>query len=392
MYWPTLTLALLGLSVQLPSVYGWGAAGHEIIATIAQVHLHPTALTRICSILYPDNPSSSCHIAPIAAWADKIRIHARWSGPLHYVGSWDDHPSDTCVFPGEGGWNGKKNENVLGGVRNVTGILVEWVEQQRNNELSVSNDARAEEALKFLVHFIGDMHMPLHLTGRDRGGNGAKVSFDGRVTNLHSLWDSLLLSQRLRTLPRNYTHPIPLPSVERNLRGAIYDPYIRRVFWEGLREGGKWFDEVNDWLTCPEVPMEPSAPAAQSKSYDGGRSIGWFGSVSSLTQSIVAIIGLQPRTGTTMDPTDDTTICPYAWAKPIHQLNCDLVWPSELNLTSNAPRPRHPDYPELDIPEYAGRIKDEWVLERLMAMGGVRLAGVLNWLFADPEEVGLWVQ
>lgn len=41
----------------------------------------------------------------------------------------------------------------------------------------------AQEALKFLIHFVGDMHQPLHLSGRDKGGNGAKVHWDNRVTS-----------------------------------------------------------------------------------------------------------------------------------------------------------------------------------------------------------------
>jgi S1/P1 Nuclease len=112
----------------------------------------------------------------------------RWSAGLHYVGALDDHPSDTCLFPGDRGWAGRANVNVLGGVRNVTGILEDWVDSEGcalgdgrpyDDEL----DGPANEALKFLVHFLGDMHMPLHLTGRDRGGNGDKVTFDGRITS-----------------------------------------------------------------------------------------------------------------------------------------------------------------------------------------------------------------
>ena len=140
--------------------------GHEIVATIAQIHLHPTAADRLCSVL-PEY--AKCHLAPVASWADKIRMRMRWSGALHYVNGIGDHPSQKCVF-GEEGWVGTKGQHVLGGVRNTT----MWLKN--------GNDG-AEEALKFLVHFVGDMHQPLHLTGRDKGGNGAKVRFDGRVTS-----------------------------------------------------------------------------------------------------------------------------------------------------------------------------------------------------------------
>lgn len=156
------------------------------------MHLHPSVLPQLCTILawnsdFNEFPSSSdaaapsCHIATIAAWADKIRFRKRWSAGLHYVGAVGDHPSSTCLFPGTSGWAGRDHINVLGGIRNTTEILSGW-------RYSVKNGARPnievmDEALRFLVHFMGDVHMPLHLTGRDRGGNGDKVLFDGRQTS-----------------------------------------------------------------------------------------------------------------------------------------------------------------------------------------------------------------
>jgi len=105
-------------------------------------------------------PYETCHLAPIASWADRIKglpIY-RWANVLHYVNPLGDHPSQTCNFGSEG-WVGKEGMNVLGGIRNTTDILVE-------------GRPGANEALKFLVHFMGDLHQPLHLTGRDKGGNG----------------------------------------------------------------------------------------------------------------------------------------------------------------------------------------------------------------------------
>ena len=66
--------------------------------------------------------------------------------------------------------------NVLDGIKNVTGLLEDWVNKD-------ASDEAASEALKFLVHFLGDMHQPLHLTGRDRGGNFVKVLWDGNLTS-----------------------------------------------------------------------------------------------------------------------------------------------------------------------------------------------------------------
>jgi hypothetical protein len=292
---------------------------------------------------------------------------------------------------------------VLGGVRNVTGILEEYVTRENPGE----PNGLADEALKFLVHFVGDMHMPLHLTGRERGGNGVKVRFGGRITNLHSLWDSRLIAQTLRTIPRNYTHSLPLSYVENHLRGTIYDPYIRRVVWEGLVHDGTWETEIPQWLSCPSshkltMPEE--------------------------SQVMMGSTSKAPGEGT-----DDETVCPYHWASEIHPLNCEIIWPKELDnpehlaaartdsdtdshdchhsraesaddvededgwLLVRPPHPPHQDpYIELDTPEYAGVIAKRRIIERLMAQGGIRLAGILNYLFVEPEELSnvqrkLWV-
>ena len=179
--WVSAAAALLSVS-QLPTSLAWGGAGHEIIATIAQIYLHPTALHHVCDILQPGSSTSGasppCFISKVASWADQIKRSPqyRYSAPLHYIGALDDHPSQSCAFPGARGWAGKRDGNVLAAIRNDTSILVDFTDGH-------FDQATAEDALKFLVHFLGDMHQPLHLTGRDRGGNGDKVTFDGRVTS-----------------------------------------------------------------------------------------------------------------------------------------------------------------------------------------------------------------
>jgi len=384
-------VAVVGL-VSAPASYAWGGAGHEIVATIAQIYLHPTTLSNVCDILYPESSSTTsptsppCHLSRIASWADTVRRQPkyRYTGVLHYVGAVDDHPSENCAFPGSRGWNGKRDQNVLGAIRNTTSILVDYTDGMYGRET-------AEEALKFLVHYVGDMHMPLHLTGRERGGNGARVTFDGRVTNLHSLWDSLLIAQALRTIPYNYTAPFPPGTtkveVEPHLRGAIYDPYVRRLMYEGMGVGvvdGRFESESYDWILCP-------APIASEKP--------------SLWTSLQTVLGMRAVDDETR--WDDDVLCPYAWGRELHKLNCDFpIWPAELDLPPynqsrllqlsphdpdhedpvdffSRPRTPHPDLLELDTSRYGGRIRSEWLVERLMAMAGVRLAGLLNGLFMD---------
>lgn len=70
---------------------------------------------------------------------------------------------------------------------------------------------------------------------------------------------------------------------------------------------------------------------------------------------------------------DGPVVCPYYWSKPIHQLNCDIAWPAGIDDSGEM---------ELDTPEYAEEIGRQMVVEQLLAKGGVRLAGILNYVFA----------
>ena len=178
--------------------------------------------------------------------------------------------------------------------------------------------------------------------------------------------------------------------MERNLRGTIYDPYIRRLVWEGIL--GKYEHELSSWITCPSAERLRDLPLPRWQ-----RILLWF-------------FGSEPKDGGL--GVDDGIVCPYHWAQPIHALNCEIVWPAKLDKPSNriyyaqseseqenhaccgdsvefedfeALRRQKNDYFELDTPEYSGRIKNEWIIEKLMTQGGIRLAAVLNWLFNDSE-------
>ncbi|KAF9556308.1 phospholipase C/P1 nuclease [Agrocybe pediades] len=376
---------LIPILSYLDGATAWGAVGHEVVATIAQMYLHPTVLPKLCEIL--DFAPGECHIASVATWADQHRMQMRWSASLHYVGALDDYPSKTCAFPGSRGWAGSRQINVLDGIRNTSSLLQGWV----NHDV---NDNVAEEALKFLIHFVGDMHQPLHLTGRDRGGNSVKVRFGRRVTNLHSLWDGFLIAKAVREVPRNYSRPLPYPKVERALRGTIYDSYIRRLLWEGLLN--PWATEAESWLGCP-------TPSTTDGSLSSSGLLGMMHNAYYYTGKLVQSI---IKDGVEIIP-DSDTICPYAWSKPIHKLNCDLIWPKEIDEPpyntvsfddSFGHDHSHGDHEvfmedeskspllNLDTPEYAGRVYREMIIEKLLAQGGIRLAGLLNYLFADYDD------
>ncbi|PPQ89259.1 hypothetical protein CVT25_001343 [Psilocybe cyanescens] len=408
----TTVAATLGALAYFPETNAWGAAGayimiptrvsdltmvptgHEIVATIAQMYLHPSVLPTLCDIL--DLDAHRCHIASVATWADQHRYQMRWSATLHYVGALDDHPSDTCAFPGTRGWAGNQGANVLDAIKNTTHLLEEWV----NHDAS---DVVASEALKFLIHFVGDMHQPLHLTGRDRGGNSVKVRFGTRQTNLHSLWDGFLIAKAVRTTPRNYSRPLPYPKVERALRGTIYDSYIRRILWEGILN--PWAEDLSTWLTCPEpTTSSPSSIGTMDSDASASGLLGMWQTVYKFTTNIARTL---TRDGVEISP-DGPVVCPYFWAQPLHKLNCDIIWPKELdeppyNVRFDSDNHDHDHHGEeeedtsfilengrlldLDTPKYAGVIEKEMIVEKLLAQGGIRLAGVLNYLFADESQL-----
>ena len=195
------------------------------------------------------------------------------------------------------------------------------------------------------------------------------------IVDLHSVWDSRLIAKSLRTIPQNYTRPLPSRRIESALRGTIYDPYVRQIMFEGIL--GRFEPFIEDWLTCPLDQLFKS-----SRPYPPPNKLLQHPFRSNALKQ-VAITGEARRTPPKdLPPTDDGIVCPYAWASPLHQLNCDIIWPAELDNPDYA---RGSKYLELDTPEYAGRIKDEWLVEQLLAMGGIRLAAILNYLFADID-------
>ncbi len=213
----------------------------------------------------------------------------------------------------------------------------------------------------------------------------SKPTLSTHRTDLHSVWDNSLIAKAIRNVPQKYHKAIAAPALESALRGAIYDPFIRIIVWEGIGVGhgtGRWESEADSWLACPAS------------------------SSSSNPQRVFTAPRRPPPRGPSGPPatSDTATLCPYAWAAPIHQLNCDVVWPPNVELTGRyendgAHHPHHcgttspedeawvvaGDLPEIDTPEFTRRIESEFVIEKLLAQAGVRLAGILNVLFAPQQ-------
>jgi len=149
--------------------------GHSLVARLAAARLTPRASARVAEILGPD-----ISLASIASWADQVRPQRKETGPWHYI----DIPID------------KPNLDMKRDCPDGNCVIVKIEECRRTIADPRTTPERRKEALQFLVHFVGDMHQPLHCSdNHDKGGNDVKLQFFGRPTNLHSLWDSGLLAR-----------------------------------------------------------------------------------------------------------------------------------------------------------------------------------------------------
>jgi hypothetical protein len=161
---------LASVSVVVPA-QAFGPEGHRIVGEIAQRFLLPDVRARIA------RDFAVADLAEVANWADDIKGERRqksWhytnirKGEKDYVRE-RDCPDGACV----------------------TEIIPKYEKILRDT--SAPSGERGE-ALKYLVHFVGDAHQPLHVGNReDRGGNKIQVRFRGEGHNLHALWDQELI-------------------------------------------------------------------------------------------------------------------------------------------------------------------------------------------------------
>ena len=167
------------------------------------------------------------------------------------------------------------------------------------------------------------------------------------------MWDGNVVERAIETTPSEWEQALD-PVIESHLHGDQYDPLIRKVLTEGINQ--TWAGEVESWIQCPTISPSPSHSGDPDDQ---------------------TVLQAQWQ----VSDTDDDTICPWYWASPIHQLTCDWVWPKELEEPPYD-SPRGPLL-ELDTDEYAGKITQEWVVEKLLAMAGLRLASILNLIFVQ---------
>ena len=178
--------ALFAVALTTAVAHAWNGTGHMVVAAVAEANLTPAARAEAKRLLAVDaaRPGSDDFVS-VGPWADDIRNERKETGPWHY--------KDLFFRPdGKPAKNKPDEVNAVTKIEEFTAVLGD----------KTKPDAQRAEALRFLIHFVADIHQPLHATAResdahpsgDRGGNDypivAPPEFGERgPKNLHSLWD-----------------------------------------------------------------------------------------------------------------------------------------------------------------------------------------------------------
>jgi len=194
----------------------WGKTGHRVVGEIAEKYLNKKTEKEISKLL------NGHSLAFVANYADDIKSDRQYDGykPWHYVN-----------FPfGEKYEAHHRNENgdIIQGIEKCISVLK-------------NNNSPTEEKifyLKMLVHFMGDLHQPLHIgLEDDKGGNDFQVRWFSDGTNLHTVWDSKMLDfydMSYTELAVN-TDVLTKPQVEAIKKGSVLDwMYESRALCENI--------------------------------------------------------------------------------------------------------------------------------------------------------------
>ncbi len=174
-------LPCLLLLLAAPPARAWGPAGHRLVADLAERQLRPAARAEARRLL------DGASLSEVAPWADELRNDPaqrslwRTTSALHFVNFADA----SCRYAA--GRDCPGGRCIVAAIPRYQRVLADRGRSKRERA----------EALRFVVHLVADVHQPLHAGYRpDRGGNRYQLRWQGRGTNLHSVWDSPVLASR----------------------------------------------------------------------------------------------------------------------------------------------------------------------------------------------------
>ena len=200
---------LLSPALACPSAFAWGCKGHQTVALIAEKHLSPSARQLANDLLPtdPGRPNTTAHpcgttgldpLASASTWADAVRdkdIDAAW----HFI----DIP------------RGAEGDDLTTAFCGAKSCITAAIEAQIKCLKDTHADPKLRAAaLRYIIHFVGDIHQPLHCTTNgDRGGNCVPLTYfktkpkpntetnndaDDYAPNLHGVWDKEIIEKSMK--------------------------------------------------------------------------------------------------------------------------------------------------------------------------------------------------
>lgn len=198
-----LTILLILTTTLIPSTFSWHNKGHLTIARIAEIHLSQSengkkAFIWASSILAPFTKfcgEADYPFTESATWADKVKYQGWLS-----MSSW--HFIDKKIFaPGYTPKEGSVDPPATNVITSINSIVKHLISTSRDKQGGSKTIFGKSISLRNLIHFVGDIHQPLHCSSRyselhkkgDYGGNRFLIKFyeNKKIDNLHYLWDHL---------------------------------------------------------------------------------------------------------------------------------------------------------------------------------------------------------
>ncbi len=259
----------------VPATQAWGCKGHQTIAYLAEKHLSPDARKMVETLLsgIPIDPSLKrfCDhaglddLANSATWADDYRDKDKSTAPWHFI--------DIPLSAPQG-----QVQPYCGADGCVTQAIASQLAILKDRTQSATNRAMA---LRFIIHFVGDLHQPLHTsTNNDRGGNCVPVKYfqqnphehgGSYAPNLHHVWDTELVESAMTdpdpkafadVLDREYSKSF----AQWQQGGTQLDAWA----WDGHQHAA----EITYGALTPRIqpePLDPNAKACTDDNHIGDR-------------------------------------------------------------------------------------------------------------------------
>jgi hypothetical protein len=174
-------IAVFFILNQAPSASAWGRLGHRVVAQLAELHLTSKAREAVKILLEPGETLADC-----STWADQHQREVKGSGCWHYVDVPLNEPRYDARF------SAPVPEK---------GCIVDKIAEFRDILKDQSRTIQERRlALRFVVHLVEDVHMPLHVgDNHDRGGNDTQVRWFEFGSNMHRVWDTQMIEKTANT-------------------------------------------------------------------------------------------------------------------------------------------------------------------------------------------------